>query len=356
MLASADGSEWQPLAEKMFPAAARYPRGMDSQNVIFYDTRIQKYVAYVRINQRHDAPPERQDYFDTLSRKKYRQPGYYMLRAIGRSVSDDLSRFPMPEVVFGPDERDPQFGGAGVMDFYMPNVIQYPHAQDAYFLFSPRYLHYEDWFLADDLSKYPKSGADTLNTGPEDIGFAASRDGIQWHRYRREPWIRLGMEGTFDSGNMYPARGMVVRDREIWMYYTGYDTLHGDVDVKQRNRPVLSRVVLRRDGFTAVEADYVGGQFTTPPVRFQGDGLHLNVDTSALGLVRVELQKTDGQPIPGFALSDCDRIHTANSVDCVVTWRGGQSSLASVQGQPVRIQFELRFGAKLYAFQFKVGK
>ena len=355
VLASADGAQWQPLARSMFPAQALYPRGMDSQNVIFYDTRIRKFVAYVRVNDRHDAPPERQAYFDTLSRKKYRQPGYYMLRAIGRSVTDDLSRFPMPEVVFSPDERDPRFGGVGVMDFYMPNVIQYPHAQDAYFLFSPRYLHYEDWFLADDLSKFPKSGANTLNTGPEDIGFAASRDGTQWHRYQRQPWIRLGMEGAFDSGNMYPARGLIVREREIWMYYTGYDTLHGDVDIKQRTKPVLSRVVLRKDGFTAVEADYEGGRFTTPPLRFQGDKLHLNIDTSALGLIRVELQKTDGQPIPGFELENCDRIHTANSVDRVVTWRGGQSSLADVPDHALRLRFELRFGAKLYSFRFKVA-
>ena len=349
---SADGAEWRLLAENMFPGKTRYPRGMDSQNVIFYDTRIRKYVAYVRVNQRHDAPPERQAYFDIVSRKKFREPGHYSLRSIGRCVTDNLSGFPMPEVVFGPDERDPRFGGVGVMDFYMPNIIQYPHAQDVYFLFSPRYLHYEDWYLSDDLSRYPKSGANTLNTGPEDIGFAASRDGIRWGRYRRQPWIRLGMEGAFDSGNMYPARGMIVLDREIWMYYTGYDTLHGDVDVKQRMKPVLSRVVLRRDGFTAVEADYDGGQFTTPPLRFEGDALHLNVDTSALGLASVEIQDVAGQPIDGFTLEDCDRIHTANTVDRVVTWRRGQSSVAQVQGQPVRLRFELRFGARLYAFQF----
>ena len=40
----------------MFPAKARYPRGMDSQNVVFYDTRLKKYVAYVRVNQGHEAP------------------------------------------------------------------------------------------------------------------------------------------------------------------------------------------------------------------------------------------------------------------------------------------------------------
>jgi len=350
---SPDGTEWQELARNMFPGKALYPRGMDSQNVIFYDARIKKYVAYVRVNRRYQTPPQRRDYFDKLSQRNYHEPGSYSLRNIGRCITDDLSSFPMPKVVFGPDERDPHFGGVGVMDFYMPNVISYDHAQDAYFLFSPRYLHYEDWFLSDDLSKYPLSGVGTLNTGPEDIGFAASRDGIGWQRYQRKPWIRLGMEGTFDSSNMYPVRGMVVREREIWMYYTGYDTLHGDVDFKQRMKPVLSRVVLRKDGFTAVEADYEGGQFTTQALRFQGDALHLNIDTSALGLARVEIQDAAGQPIKGFTLEDCDRIHTANTVDRVVTWRRGQSSVASLQRQPVRLRFELRFGAKLYSFQFK---
>ena len=350
---SPDGVEWHEIARNMFPGKARYPRGMDSQNVIFYDPRIKKYVAYVRVNRRYSTPLKRRNYFDKLSQRNYYQPGFYSLRNIGRCVTDDLSRFPMPKVVFGPDKRDPHFGGVGVMDFYMPNVMRYEHAQDAYFLFSPRYLHYEDWFLSDDLSKYPLSGVGTLNTGPEDIGFAASRDGIEWQRYHRKPWIPLGMEGTFDSGNMYPVRGMVVTEREIWMYYTGYDTLHGDVDSKRRMKPVLSRVVLRKDGFTAVEADYEGGHFTTQTLRFQGDALHLNIDTSALGLARVEIQNAVGQPIEGFTLKDCDRIHTANTVDRVVTWRRGRSSVAPVQGQPVRLRFELRFGAKLYAFQFK---
>jgi len=350
--ASADGATWHNVARNMFPGKARYPRGMDSQNVIFYDARINKYVAYVRVNQGYRAPPERRDYFAGLSKRNYGKPGYYFLRTVGRSVTNDLSSFPMPEVVFEPDKRDPRFGGVGVMDFYMPNVIQYQHAQDAYFLVSPRYLHYEQWFLSEDLSKYPLSGVDTLNTGPEDIGLAASRDGIEWQRYERKPWIRLGMQGAFDSGNMYPSRGMVVRDREIWMYYTGYDTLHGDVDFQQRMKPVLSRVVLRRDGFTAVEADYEGGQFTTPPLRFRGDTLHLNIDTSALGLARVEIQDAAGRPIKGFALDDCNRIHTANTVDRLVTWRSGHSSVATLQDQPIRLRFELRFGAKLYAFQF----
>ena len=29
----------------------------------------------------------------------------------------------------------------------------------------------------------------------------------------------------------------------------------------------------------------------------------------------------------GFSLDDCDRIHTANTVDRVVTWRRGESDV-----------------------------
>ncbi len=113
----------------------------------------------------------------------------------------------------------------------------------------------------------------------------------------------------------------------------------------------MSRVVLRKDGFTSVEADYEGGEFTTPPLEFEGDSLVLNVDTSALGLLRVEIQNQAGEPIPGFTLEDCDRIHTANSMKKAVQWRG-KSSVAALAGQTIRLRFELQYGVKLYAFRF----
>lgn len=349
--ASADGTAWREVYRDVFPKEAEYPRGMDSQNVCFYDTRLKKYVAYVRVNLAVPTPPKHQPYFDTLSARNYGRKGFHFLRAIGRSVTDDLSKFPMPEVVLQPDDQDPRFDGVGVMDFYTPQVIQYPHAQDAYYLFTARYLHYQDWFVREDLSRYPLSGADTLNTGPLDIGFAASRDGVEWKRYDRKPWIPPGPEGSFDSKRMYSCRGIFVHGDEIWMYYIGYDVLHGDVNEKERAEPVMSRVVLRKDGFTSVEADYEGGEFTTPPLEFEGDSLVLNVDTSALGLLRVEIQDQAGEPIPGFTLEDCDRIHTANSTKKAVRWRG-KSSVAALAGQTIRLRFELQYGVKLYAFQF----
>ena len=358
--ASSDGSDWKVLYNGVFPPQACYPRGMDSHNVCFFDTRLGKFTAFVRVNKVYECPPERVSYFGEVGKAKYGAENRYGRRTIGRSVTDDLSKFPMPEVVLEPDEKDPIFGGVKVMDFYCPQVIQYPYAQDAYFLFNCRYRSYEDWYLSIDMSKYPrgiifgkkgeKNRPGIYNCGVEDIELDASRDGIDWNRYDRKQWIPQGAEGSFDSLTMYMSRGMLLRGDEIWMYYIGLDDPHTG-NKEAQNRYTLSRVVLRKDGFTCVEADYAGGQFTTPPMRFKGEALYLNIETSALGLARVEIQDADGKPIEGYGLDDCDRIHTANSTSGLVTW-GGKSGIELLSGQPVRLRFELQFGTKLYSFRF----
>ncbi len=349
--ASSNGIDWKEHGENVFPAKACYPLGMDSHNVCYYDTRLDKYVAYVRVNKIFECPPERVPYFEKIGTQRYGGKNKYSRRAIGRAVSDDPRKFPMPEVVLEPDDLDPQFGGVKVMDFYCPQVVQYPNAQEAYFLFNCRYRSYEDWYLPIDMSTFPKSAkTGTYNCGVEDIELDASRDGIKWNRYDRKPWIAQGKPGSFDALTMYMSRGMHIMGDEIWMYYIGIDDPHTG-DKEAMKKATLSRVVLRKDGFTCVEADYAGGEFTTPPLNFNGKTLQLNIETSAIGLARVEIQDAKGQPLPGFALEDCDRIHTANSTTQAVAWNGS-SDVSKLVGQPVRLRFELQYGTKLYAFRF----
>jgi hypothetical protein len=351
MQASSDGIHWKVISTNVFPPKARYPLGMDSHNVCYYDKRIDKYVAYVRVNKIFECPPERVPYYTKLGTQRYGGKNRYARRTIGRAVSDDPSKFPMPEVVLEPDDMDPVFGGVKVMDFYCPQVVQYPYAQDAYFLFNCRYRSYEDWYLSIDMSPFPKSPVHgTYNCGVEDMELDASRDGIEWNRYDRKPWIAQGKPGSFDSLNMYMTRGMHVVGDEIWMYYIGFDDPHtGNKDAMKR--ATLSRVVLRKDGFTCVEADYAGGEFITPPLAFDGKNLRLNIETSAIGLARVEIQDAKGKPLPGFGMEDCDRIHIANSTSQTVAWRG-KSDVSKLADRPVRLRFELQFGTKLYAFRF----
>ena len=98
------------------------------------------------------------------------------------------------------------------------------------------------------------------------------------------------------------------------------------------------------------QADYAGGEFTTPPLTFDGTTLQLNIETSAIGLARVEFQDANRNPLPGFAMNDCDRIHTANSISHTVSW-SGKSDVSKLTDQLVRLRFELQFGTKLYAFR-----
>ncbi len=343
VFSSPDGIHWRLTHKKVLTFT--HPEGrqhLDSQNVIFWDDRIGKYVAYMRYNQH---------------KKGFRG------RSVVRSESDRLGGFAEVQdapIVLGPDARDASLNGHPATDYYTSGVIKYPWAQDAYYMFPQAYFHY----VPGQLREFP--GQTPANAGPLHTQFAASRDGITWNRFGRRPFVRLGMKGDFDSKAARVFYGMVpsVDGREIYMYYLGSDQLHGWGRDERNNRllteaglaptenaTVISRLRLRRDGFVSARAAYEGGEFTTPLMRFSGRELVLNVDTSATGLVRCELLDEAGRPIEGLGLDDCDVIHTANELDRPVRWRG-RSDLSATAGKPVRLRVVFR-DADLYAFQFR---
>jgi len=158
-------------------------------------------------------------------------------------------------------------------------------------------------------------------------------------------------------------------ESEMFMYYYGSNTLHGwdrDDQHRERNKRILrrvggapeteihsiSRLVIRRDGFVSIKADYTGGEFLTPVLSFKGDELALNVDTSAVGQVQVEILDENKKPIPGYTLKDCDQIYTANEINRIVRWNG-ESTVSKLVGKPIRLHFAMR-DADLYAFQFRL--
>lgn len=78
--------------------------------------------------------------------------------------------------------------------------------------------------------------------------------------------------------------------------------------------------------------------------------LVLNCATSAAGTIRCELQNEAGEPLPGYALEDCDPVF-GDSLEMPVSWRGG-SDLKALTGTPVRVRFVLE-DADLYALRFR---
>jgi hypothetical protein len=230
-------------------------------------------------------------------------------------------------------------------------------------MFPSQYFHYGT-FLKDFRKGQP------VNAGSLDVRFAASRDGIHWERYDRRAFVSLGAKDEWDCRSIYMVYGVVPggNQKEMFMYYCGSNTLHGwdrDDQHRERNNRMLqraggspqtetygiSRLVIRRDGFVSARAAYTGGEFLTPILTFEGDELALNVDTSAVGQVQVEILDENNRPIPGYSLEDCDQIYTTNEIDRVVKWTG-KAGVSALAGKAVRLRFVMR-DADLYALQFR---
>ena len=315
--AGPDGRHFQLLGKK--PAY----RNSDTGNIAFWDDRINRYVHFVR------------NWF----------PDQAGMRKVGRVESDDVTDFggiptqglkpgEQETTVFGHDDDDP-----ADMDFYTNACIKYPFAEDAYFIFPSAYFHYPD----------PPVG-ERSNDGPLDIRLAVSRNGVDWNRVSRKPFVPLGVQGSFDDSVMYMVTGLLRKGAELLMYYHSFDFTHGaHVVNKDKQKGVISRVVLRLDGFVSADADYGGGRLVTPPITFSGSRLQLNVETSVAGRAQVEIRDADEAPIPGFTLQECDPIQL-NWIDKTVTWNGS-SDLSALADRPIRLHIAMR-DAKLYAFQF----
>lgn len=346
VFASPDGIHWKlRYRDVMAYNTSARPRQLDSQNLILWDDRLRKYVAYFRRNFLKENS---------------------QCRTVARSESTHLSHFPpvedSPAVMRLDDLYEGHFQAVGtdstaVIDAYASSAIKYPWAEDAYFMFPWQYYHYD--------SHQPEFRKEQpLNAGVVDVCFAASRDGVQWQRFDYQPWVHLGMKGAFDSKRIYMVYGLLPgkNENELYMYYLGSSSTHGWNRNDQNNRlltaagvaptgpDVISRLVLRRDGFVSVRAPYTGGEFTTPALRFTGKQLLLNVDTSSSGELRVEIQDQAGKAISGYALNDCGLIHTANEINRPVKWNG-KTDISELAGKPIRLHFVMR-DVDLYAFQF----
>jgi hypothetical protein len=194
------------------------------------------------------------------------------------------------------------------------------------------------------------------NDGLLDSSIAASRDGVDWQRPDRKPYVSLGEKGEWDSAFLMIGVGLFRHNDKLYQYYSGIDLSHGGT----RGKPLEERAKMRRwgwlgaveqrlDGFFSADSAYTGGRLTTPPIRFDGNQLVLNIDASAAGMAYVEIQDDAGNPIAGFTRDQADKI-MGNDTAHTVTWKGS-SDASALAGKPVRLHFDMR-SCKLYAFQF----
>ena len=307
-LYSPDGIHWTRCEKLIMPWYT------DTRNVAFWDDRIQKYVAYVRWN-------------EYLRVEDGAQRGSFDYRAIARSESTDFENFPVPEKILEPDFDDPEDADMWGGGLYDTAAVKYPLAADAYFIFTAAYYH---------------------TTDALDIQLATSRDGIHFTRWR-EPFVRLGPDGAFDSLMLYMGVGVLPIGDELRLYYTGYDQPHDKV-TGEEYYPAIGSALLRLDGFVSQDAAGQGGWLTTLPFTVEGNHLKVNMDGSAKGWLKVEILDDRRQPLEGFTEAEADRLGGSSTAQ-TVTW-GGKHDLSALKGQTVRLRF-VGQAVKLYGFQLQ---
>jgi hypothetical protein len=298
---SPDGVHWQTLDQDPILIAPDDPWPMfDSHNVAFWDTIQSRYVTYAR---------------------GWIPPG---IRSIRRSVSDDFRHWSDLEFI--------DLGNSPTEHLYKNACTQYFRAPHIYLMFPKR-------FVPD--RKFDK---DWPASGLSESVFMTSRDGVHWDRRFMEPFLSLGSDpDSWTDRNQYIGVGVVpTGSAEMSVYF-----------MEHYRRPSirLRRGALRTDGFISVNAPYIGGEFLTKPLTFEGDKLVLNYTTSIAGGLRVEIQNAEGQPIDGYRLSECVEIF-GDEIERVVSWKNG-ADVGSLAGRAVRLRFVMA-AADLYAIQFRV--
>ena len=326
---SADGIHWEAYPDQPNP-----PDQMcDTQNMFFWDERIEHYVGYTRV-----LETQHLDEAAAAAGK-----GRY--RSIGRITAPDFHTWSDTQIVLEADARDlaipvpfQRDDPRPNIDFYTSCAMKYAEAQDVYLMFPSAFYHWGE-------NDFPAT---------MDVQLLTSRDGIAWHRQGdRRPFLRCGPDNTASGGMVFANPWLIPMGPELWLYYAGTGHTHavGDAGIDARQSGIF-RAVLRRDGFVSADAGYGGGQFTTPPLHFGGNRLELNLDGSAGGWLKVEIQDAESRPLPGYSLADADAVG-GNAVCKPVTWKG-RGDLGELAGRPLRLHFVMR-AMKLFAFQFTQG-
>ena len=353
MHSSPDGIDWKFLRRIQLELGG----GWDTQSIIFWDPAIGRYVLYTRhwFAKRHGTAEGNLNY-----------------RTVRRLESDDLVKWENQSIVMWPDEMDlatyetsvpllpegpDQPYGRVPMDYYGASIFKYPDADGMYVMMANANWY---WFerepvvttIRDDLDVERQETRRLSGPSRFDARLAVSRDGKSFHRCGgRKPFMSPGPEGSFSSRMIWAMPNPVRMGDELWIYYSGTNRDHDSI-VDPAADGLLSgigRAIMRLDGFVSADADYGGGEIVTPPIRFEGERLKLNLDTGGGGSVLVELRGQDGRPVKGYTEKEASFI-CGNSVRMPVCW-GEKQDVSELSGKPIRIRFVMR-DCKLYAFQF----
>ncbi len=283
-------------------------------------------------------------------------------RTLAVATSRDFITWDDRGVVFQTDERDQELGRERIRSRMADSTLLRPPYDDpsAYRvdIYNMGVFRYEGQYVGLPALYYATGPVPNY---PNTVGFhhvqlVCSRDLKNWNRLGdREPFIgpsRLD-SGAYDLTQILPPSSPVIRDDELWFYYTGLkwrgsftyvgkypDGTYVPVRGKDRDGGAICLAVLRRDGFVSLDAGDISGTIETRPFRADADNLHVNADVFT-GELRVEVLDQDGRMV-----AESEAV-TGDQPRFAIRWQHG--SLSEFMGKMVRLRFKVRSGS-LYSY------
>lgn len=319
-LVSADGLHWTKVRDEPILSDKEIPfphvHMFDSQNLVFWSESEQKYVCYFRV--------------------------WDGVRRIARSTSEDFRTW-NPAVMMLQLHHDVDTGTqlAPTENLYTNQTSPYFRAHHLYVATAARFFGGRQ-VLTEEQAK-------AINVNPiyfkdtSDSVFMTSRGGNVYDRTFLQGHLKPGIgPGNWVSRTNYPALNLVQTGSTEMSFYVNHDYAQPTAH--------LRRYSLRLDGFASVRAGAGKGELLTKPLIFDGAQLSINFATSAAGGIRIELQTSEGRPIPNFTLADCQE-QIGNEIERTVSWKS-QPDLRSLAGKPIRLRIVMQ-DADLFAIQFE---
>ena len=190
------------------------------------------------------------------------------------------------------------------------------------------------------------------------VQLAMSRDLKNWKRLGdRQPFIGPSRidSGAYDLTQILPPSAPVVRDDELWFYYTGlkyrasYNYVGNFPKGKYVRKPGLDPddgavclAVLRLDGFISLDAGREGGRVRTVQFHVPEGKLFVNAD-AGFGRLQIEALDAKGKLVTESVPLNSDKTRHE------VQWTKG--GLAKLPGRVMSLRFKIQ-DASLYSFWF----
>jgi len=278
-------------------------------------------------------------------------------RSVFLSVSKNFETWTDPVLIYHADLLDQELGERHIREIeanprmWRPTINTHSeYNTEIYnmpiFVYEGLYIGLPTYFESSGRVPLPIGNQDGTNS----VKLTCSRDLRAWTRVgdRRHfiPIAEMGSDGT-DTGQVLAAAQPILKDDELWFYYTGIDVRYRPFTKQKRGEyhGGVHLAKLRRDGFVSLRAGAESGFVDTRPMQIEGAKLYINAH--AIGRVRAEITDPQGRAaLPGWGVEDCATV-TGDVCRAELRWNG--HSLKELGAQKVRIRFHLT-DADLYSF------